>query len=297
MKLASLRTDAGIVAAAIVGDDVVVDLSIAAPQLPRDVVEILALGPAGTEAVQQAIDSGAGRQALDLGRLGSPVQNPPKFIAIGRNYIEHVKEIGEELPTDPTVFAKWNNTIAAPYADVQVPAVSDKLDFECELGVVIGRRAKHVSKENAASVIAGFTIINDYSVRDYQMRGGQWVLGKSFDGHGVVGPWVITPDEVDPHTLPIRTIVNGEVRQQSNTKNLIFDVYTLIAELSSAATLEPGDLIATGTPGGVGVMEGRYLAPGDVVRVEIDGIGAIENVIVQEPAPVEHIEPPRTLAS
>ncbi|WP_106815061.1 fumarylacetoacetate hydrolase family protein [Microbacterium timonense] len=294
MKLASLRTEAGIVAAAVVGDEIV-DLSVAAPQLPDDVVEILALGPTGAEAVQQAVESGAGRAPLDLQRLESPVLNPPKFIAIGKNYIEHVREIGEEMPTDPTVFAKWNNTIAAPYAEVQVPAVSDKLDFECELGVVIGRRAKHVSKENAASVIAGFTVINDYSVRDYQMRGGQWVLGKSFDGHGVVGPWVITPDEVDPHNLPIRTIVNGEVRQESNTKNLIFDVYTLIAELSSAATLEPGDLIATGTPGGVGVMEGRYLAPGDVVRVEIDGIGAIENVIVQEPPPVERIEAPSTL--
>ncbi len=288
MKLASLRTDAGIVAAAVV-DDEVVDLSIAAPELPNDVVAILTLGPAGADAVARAIAGGKGRRPLDLRELESPVQNPPKFIAIGRNYLEHVKEIGEELPKDPTVFSKWNNTIAAPFADVPLPAVSDRLDFECELGVVIGRRARHVSEAHAPLVIAGYTCINDYSVRDYQMMGGQWVLGKSFDGHGVIGPWIVTPDEIDPHNLPIRTIVNGETRQSSNTKNLIFTVERLIAHLSGAMTLEPGDLIATGTPGGVGVMEGRYLAAGDVVRVEIDGIGAIENRVVPEPAPVEAI--------
>ncbi|MFJ6651398.1 fumarylacetoacetate hydrolase family protein [Microbacterium sp. NPDC091313] len=288
MRLASLRTDAGIVAAAVV-DNEVVDLSVAAPDLPTDVVAILALGPAGADAVARAIDSGEGRRPLDLSELESPVQNPQKFIAIGRNYMEHVAEIGEEMPKDPTVFSKWNNTIAAPFADVQLPAVSDRLDFECELGVVIGRRARHVSEENAPLVIAGYTAINDYSVRDYQMMGGQWVLGKSFDGHGVVGPWIVTPDELDPHNLGIRTIVNGETRQSSNTKNLIFTVERLIAHLSGAMTLEPGDLIATGTPGGVGVMENRYLGAGDVVRVEIDGIGAIENRIVAEPSPAESI--------
>lgn len=294
MKLAHLRTTDGIVAVAVV-DDEVVDLSIAAPQLPKDAVDILTLGPQGSEAVAAAIASGEGRRPLNLAELESPVQNPPKFIAIGRNYMEHVTEIGEELPTDPTVFSKWNNTLAAPFADVQLPAISDRLDFECELGVVIGRQARHVSEENAPLVIAGYTCINDYSVRDYQMMGGQWVLGKSFDGHGVVGPWIVTPDEIDPHNLPIRTIVNGETRQSSNTKNLIFTVERLISHLSGAMTLEPGDLIATGTPGGVGVMEGRYLKAGDVVRVEIDGIGAIENRIVQEPAPVEFIGEPRSL--
>jgi 2-keto-4-pentenoate hydratase/2-oxohepta-3-ene-1,7-dioic acid hydratase in catechol pathway len=294
MKLASLRTDDGVVAAAVVGDEIV-DLSVAAPELPRDVIAILAAGPAGADAVAAAIASGAGRRPLDLSALESPVQNPGKFIAIGKNYLEHVKEIGEDLPTDPTVFAKFGNTVAGPFADVERPAVSDKLDFECELGVVIGRTARHVSEANAEQVIAGYTVINDYSVRDYQMRGGQWVLGKSFDGHGVIGPWIVTPDEVDAANLPIRTIVNGEVRQNSNTANLIFSVPRLIAELSSALTLEPGDLIATGTPGGVGVMEGRYLVPGDVVRVEIDGIGAIQNTIVQEPAAVESIAGPRPL--
>lgn len=288
MKLAALRTEAGIVAAAVTHDEIV-DLSIAAPELPNDVVEILMLGEAGADAVARAIAGGEGRRPLVLSELESPVQNPQKFIAIGRNYMEHVTEIGEDMPTDPTVFSKWNNTIAAPFADVQVPAVSDRLDFECELGVIIGRRARHISEENAPLVIAGYTCINDYSVRDYQMMGGQWVLGKSFDGHGIVGPWIVTPDEIDPHNLPIRTIVNGETRQSSNTKNLIFTVERLIAHLSGAMTLEPGDLIATGTPGGVGVMEGRYLSAGDVVRVEIDGIGAIENRIVAEPAPVEFI--------
>jgi 2-keto-4-pentenoate hydratase/2-oxohepta-3-ene-1,7-dioic acid hydratase in catechol pathway len=226
----------------------------------------------------------------------SPIPNPPKFWAIGMNYAEHVRETGKPFPEFPTVFAKMPNTVTGPYADVQRPAVSDRLDFECELGIVIGKRCRHVSRGHAAQVIAGFTVINDYSVRDFQMRGGQWVLGKSFDGHGVIGPWLVTPDEVDPHRLPIRTIVNGEVRQSSNTENLIFDCYRLIEELSSAATLEVGDVIATGTPGGVGVMENRFLVPGDVVRVEIDGIGHLENRIVQEGDPVEWIEGAATVA-
>ncbi|MGY1815207.1 fumarylacetoacetate hydrolase family protein [Blastococcus sp. SYSU D00820] len=291
MRLASISTEAGAAVVAVVGDEVV-DLGSTAPQLPRSMRELLAAGEAGLDGVRAAIESGAGRRPLSDVTLLAPVGDPSKFIAIGMNYVEHVRETGKEMPTFPTVFAKWNNTLAGPYDDVQRPVVSDRLDYEAELGFVIGRRCRHVSAENAASVIAGFTVVNDYSVRDYQMRTGQWVLGKSFDGHGVMGPWLVTPDEIDPHTLGLRTIVNGVVRQESNTANLIFDCYKLVEILSSAMTLEPGDIVATGTPGGVGVMEDRYLVPGDVVRVEVDGIGALENRVVQEDPAVEWIEQP-----
>ncbi|MFI5957353.1 fumarylacetoacetate hydrolase family protein [Cryptosporangium sp. NPDC051539] len=291
MRLATVSTENGPVAAAVVGDQIV-DLTRAAPALPRTLAGILALGDVGLSAVKAAIESGAGRGPLLRESLLSPIPAPPKIWAIGLNYAEHVRETGKQFPEFPTVFAKMPTTIAGPYADVQRPAVSEQLDYECELGIVIGKRCRHVSPENAHKVIAGFTVVNDFSVRDYQMRGGQWVLGKSFDGHGVAGPWIVTPDEVDPHALAIRTIVNGETRQESNTANLIFDCYRLIAWLSSAATLEVGDIIATGTPGGVGVMENRFLVPGDVVRVEIDGIGHVENRIVQEPDAVEWIDEP-----
>jgi 2-keto-4-pentenoate hydratase/2-oxohepta-3-ene-1,7-dioic acid hydratase in catechol pathway len=289
MRLATLSTESGPAVVAVVGDEVI-DLRQADPALPATLAGILALGDGGLASVTRAVEGGTARRPLEASALLAPIPNPGKFWAVGMNYAEHVKETGKPFPEFPTVFAKMPNSVAGPYADVQRPAVSDKLDFECELGVVIGRRCKHVSREHASEVIAGFTIVNDYSVRDYQMRGGQWVLGKSFDGHGVMGPWLVTPDEIDPHGLPIRTIVNGEVRQSSNTANLIFDCYRLVEELSSAATLEVGDVIATGTPGGVGVMEGRFLVPGDVVRVEIDGIGHVENRIVQEDSATEWID-------
>jgi 2-keto-4-pentenoate hydratase/2-oxohepta-3-ene-1,7-dioic acid hydratase in catechol pathway len=291
MKLASIRTETGPATAAVVADEVV-DLRVAAPELPTAMPELLAAGDTGLGRVQAAIESGVGRRRLADVSLLSPVPNPAKFIGIGMNYVEHVKETGKQMPDFPVVFAKMPTSVAGPYDDVQRPFVSDKLDYECELGFVIGRRCRHVPRQRAHEVIAGYTVVNDYSVRDYQMRTGQWVLGKSFDGHGVIGPWIVTPDEVDPHALAIRTLVNGEVRQESNTANLIFDCFALVEILSSVLTLEPGDVVATGTPGGVGVMSSRFLLPGDVVRVEVDGIGAVENRIVQEEAAVEWISRP-----
>jgi 2-keto-4-pentenoate hydratase/2-oxohepta-3-ene-1,7-dioic acid hydratase in catechol pathway len=178
--------------------------------------------------------------------------------------------------------------VVGPYDDVQRPVVSDALDYEGELAFVIGRRCRHVPRERAHEVIAGYLVANDVSVRDYQVRTTQWTLGKSFDTHGVLGPWLVTSDEVDPAAgLELRTLVNGELRQHSSTANLIFDCFELVEFLSAVCTLEPGDVIATGTPGGVAAfMEPRqWLVPGDVVRVEIEGIGAIENRIVAEPEP------------
>ncbi len=288
MKLASLKSEGGTGTSVVaVLDDEVVDLSTALPESPSDVAGLFELGPSAVDQVRAVIEAGGNRSPLELSRLASPVASPGKFFAIGLNYADHIAETGAEAPKFPNVFAKMPSCVAGPYDEVQLPSVSDQLDYEGELGFVIGTRCRHVSRQRASEVIAGYVVINDYSVRDYQMRTSQWILGKSFDTHGVIGPWLVTADEIaDPHTLPIRTLVNGELRQSSNTSNLIFDCFDAVELLSSVCTLEPGDVVATGTPGGVGMATGTFLAPGDVVRVEIDGIGAIENRIVPEPATV-----------
>jgi 2-keto-4-pentenoate hydratase/2-oxohepta-3-ene-1,7-dioic acid hydratase in catechol pathway len=284
MRLGSMRTEGGTVAAAIVADEII-DLARAAPDLPVELSALLAAGDPALEHVRNVIASGEHRQKLNAASLAAPIQRPGKFLAVGLNYADHIAETGQETPEFPTVFAKMATSVAGPYDDVQRPYISDKLDYEGELGFVIGRRCRHVPRERAHEVIAGYVVINDYSVRDIQLRTSQWVLGKSFDTHGVIGPWIVTADELDPGSLPIRTLVNDEIRQESNTSNLIFGCFEQVELLSSICTLEPGDVVATGTPGGVGMASDRYLLPGDVVRVEIDGIGAIENRIVQEQSP------------
>lgn len=290
MRLASIHANGGAGTAAVVGDEIV-DLAVAAPGLPADMAALLALGEPGVERVAAAIDSGAGRRPLSKTPLLAPVPRPPKFLAVGLNYADHVAESGQETPDFPTVFAKLPSCVTGPFSDVQRPLVSSQLDYEGELGFVIGRRCRHVPRDRADEVIAGYVVINDYSVRDFQLRTSQWILGKSFDTHGVIGPWIVTADEIDPQRLDIRTLVNGETRQSSNTSNLIFDCAAQVELLSSVCTLEPGDVVATGTPGGVGIATGRFLVPGDRVRVEIDGIGAIENRIVQELVRSEQTDP------
>jgi 2-keto-4-pentenoate hydratase/2-oxohepta-3-ene-1,7-dioic acid hydratase in catechol pathway len=169
---------------------------------------------------------------------------------------------------------------------VHLPRVSSALDYEGELGFVIGKRCRHVPKSRANEVIAGFLVVNDVSVRDWQLRIPTWTMGKSFDTHGPLGPWITTPDEIDPSGLRLRTWVNGELRQDSNTKHLIFDCFAIVEHLSTAFTLEPGDVVATGTPGGVGIAmkPPRLLQVGDVVRVDVTGLGTLENAVVDEPA-------------
>jgi 2-keto-4-pentenoate hydratase/2-oxohepta-3-ene-1,7-dioic acid hydratase in catechol pathway len=284
MKLASVRTSNGALAAAVDGDDVVV-LHEADAALPPSLVALIAEGEAVRDRIAEAIASGRGRRPLADVALAPPVSRPSKFFAVGLNYADHVAESGQETPEFPTVFSKMPNAVNGPYDDIELPIVSDRLDYEGELGFVIGRRCKHISRVDAPSVIAGYLVVNDVSVRDYQLRTPQWTLGKSFDTHGVIGPWIVTGDEIDPHALEIRTLVNGEERQHSNTSNLIFDCFTQVELLSSVCTLEPGDIVATGTPGGVGIASNRFMTPGDVVRVEIEGIGAIENRVVRERAP------------
>jgi len=176
--------------------------------------------------------------------------------------------------------------VTGPTGEIHLPGASSLLDDEGELGFVVGRRCRHVSRQDAAQVMAGYLVVDDVSVRDWQLRTPTWTIGKSFDTHGPIGPWIVTPDELpDPHQLRLRTFVNGELRQDSNTRELIFDCFGLVEHLSTAFTLEPGDIVATGTPGGVGVAlkPPRFLTARDVVRIEIDGIGAIENRVVEEP--------------
>jgi 2-keto-4-pentenoate hydratase/2-oxohepta-3-ene-1,7-dioic acid hydratase in catechol pathway len=279
VRLATYHAGDGVRPAVVAGDEIV-DVAAADPALDVPLAELLGR----VEDLRGIAASGAHRRPLADVRLAPPVQ-PRKFFAIGLNYADHVAETGLERPEHMTVFVKASSCVTGPYDPIERPAVSDWLDYEGELGFVIGRRCRHVRAEEAADVVAGYLIADDVSVRDWQIQTPQWSLAKSFDTHGPIGPWIVTPDELDdPHALGIRTYVNGELRQQSNTRELIFNCFRQVEILSQACTLEPGDVIATGTPSGIAAtMEGRpWLTPGDRVRVEIDGIGAIENEVVQE---------------
>ena len=224
---------------------------------------------------------------LDEIRLLAPVR-PRKFLAIGLNYADHIAESGMDAPKFPVFFNKQITCVVGPDDDVHMPRVSDLLDYEGELAIVIGTRCRHVPEHRAHEVIGGYTIANDVSVRDWQIRTPTMTMGKSFDTHGPLGPWLVTPDELgDPHDLPIRTYVNGELRQDANTREMIYNCYQQVAHLSEAFTLEPGDVIATGTPAGIGAARQPFpeglLKVGDAVRVLIDGIGELRNTVVAEP--------------
>jgi len=289
MRLISFRPKAGGGSdrpGAMVGNEVV-DLRGLNLHAPGQMIQLLEAGAEGLEQASAVIASGEGRLPASDVTLAAPVR-PRKFFAIGLNYADHVAESGLERPAHMTVFAKAITCVVGPNALVERPLVSNMLDYEGELGFVIGRRCRHVSADDAPSVIAGYTVVNDYSVRDWQLMTSQWSIGKSFDTHGPIGPAIVTADELgDPHSLDIRTYVNGELRQSSNTSQLIFSCFDQVEILSKVCTLEPGDVIATGTPAGVGgaEKEPRWLVPGDRVRVEIAGIGALKNEIVQEPPP------------
>ncbi|MCB1274511.1 MAG: fumarylacetoacetate hydrolase family protein [Leucobacter sp.] len=227
------------------------------------------------------------RTALAEVTLEAPIDDPQKYLAIGLNYKEHAEEArqaGIAIPENQFWFNKQVSCITGPYGDIERPAVSELLDYEIELGVVIGAACRHVATEDARSVIAGYLVTNDVSVRDWlQKRSPTFTLGKSFDTHGPIGPWITTADEIaDPHDLRMVLTVNGEVRQDWRTDDMIYNIDAQIAELTTVMTLMPGDIIATGTPAGIGAPTGRFLQPGDVVRAEIDGLGAIENTVVEE---------------
>ena len=284
MKLATFSDASGTRLGLVAGNEVV-DLAAAAPELPQDMLAFLEAGNDAMAKARRALGDGP-RIALSGVKLEAPIARPPKFLAVGLNYADHVAESGLETPEHPTIFNKQSTCITGPGDPVHVPKVSKVLDYEGELGVVIGKRGRHVSLDDAPDYIAGYTIVDDVTVRDWQFRTPTWTLGKSFDTHGPIGPWIVTSDELrDPHMLRLRTFVNDELRQESNTKELIFDCFKLVEYLSQACTLEPGDIIATGTPSGVGVLmkPPQLLKQGDVVRIEIEGIGQLENPVVDEP--------------
>jgi 2-keto-4-pentenoate hydratase/2-oxohepta-3-ene-1,7-dioic acid hydratase in catechol pathway len=269
----------------IVDGEEIVDLTAADPSLGA-MTDVLARGPTDAAAASSAT---APRLPLSSVKLGPPVPHPPKFLAIGYNYAAHLEETHMQRPTRQAWFNKQQTSITGPGDPVWIPRIApDQIDYEGELGVVIGQRCKNVPNDKSAvlDVIAGFTIINDVSVRDWQELEPGMVVSKSFDTHGPIGPWIVTTDEIgDPLDLGLRTYVNGDLRQDGNTRDMLFNIYEQVSYLSSAFTLEVGDVLSTGTPSGIAWHRpGMYLRAGDTVRVEIDKIGTLENPLVAEPA-------------
>jgi 2-keto-4-pentenoate hydratase/2-oxohepta-3-ene-1,7-dioic acid hydratase in catechol pathway len=220
-------------------------------------------------------------------RLGPPIARPGKIMCIGLNYRDHARETNQAVPDFPTLFAKYASCVIGPGEAIVLPKLTKEIDYEAELGVVIGKRARHVSEAKALDYVAGYVPFNDVSARDYQRRTSQWTIGKTFDTFGPMGPALVTADEIpDPHSLDIQLSIGGEVLQHSNTRELVFSVQQLIAILSGVMTLEPGDLISTGTPSGVGAARTpkRWLRPGETVRIEIEKLGVLTNPVIDENA-------------
>ncbi len=283
--------------------DTIIDLSVATPDLPSSLVDVLRLGAPALKRIADAKAVAGAGMLLASVKLLAPVPNPSKYLAIGLNYHDHAEEArkaGIPIPQTQVWFNKQVSCVVGPFDDVVRPSVSNRLDYEAELGVVIGARCRHVSAENARSVIAGYLVTNDVTARDWQQRSPTWTLGKSFDTHGPIGPWLTTADEVpDPHALKMRLLVNGELRQNTLTGGMIYNIFQQIEHLTTVMTLEPGDILATGTCSGVGIALNppKYLKPGDVVRVEIERLGYIENRIVADPWPAVRAETERNTAA
>ncbi|HKI97485.1 MAG TPA: fumarylacetoacetate hydrolase family protein [bacterium] len=273
-------------------DGRVLDLQVADDSLPREMNAFLALGNPGLVKAERALELAERRPAAwltpDFYRLRPPVPNPSKFLLMGLNYKAHVLEGGREIPDKPVLFGRWAQSLIAHGEPVWVPKVSTRVDWEGEFVAVIGREGRHIPRDKALDYVAGYTCFNDVSVRDWQhmTTPAQWTLGKNFDHSGPLGPWIVTADEVgDPHTLSLTTIVNDQVMQEGHTSDLIFDIRVLIELVSKAMTLHPGDLLSTGTPGGVGNARKPpiYLKAGDTVTVSIEKIGELTNPVENEP--------------
>ena len=251
--------------------------------LPGTMIELLA-----TDGIERARSAVAGAPVIAAAdaHLEAPVPRPGKVLAIGLNYRDHAEESGQPIPQRPIVFAKANTCVVGPGHAIYMPRVSRAVDWEAELCFVIGKTARYVKAEDAAAYIAGYTIGNDVSVRDWQFHSPTWMMGKSFDTHGPLGPAIVTPDELDPGNVGVRLYVNNEVKQDSNTSQLIFNPGAIVEYLSVGMTLEPGDVVYTGTPAGVGGSRRppEFLKPGDVVRVEIEGLGTLENPVTEYPS-------------
>jgi acylpyruvate hydrolase len=265
----------------------VLDLHPARPGLPAEMNAFLAAGKAAQDVVQRRLQKAGEEDFMpeaDL-QLKAPVPHPGKIICLGHNYRDHIGKGRTEPQEFPTFFCKTGNTLIGPGAPIVIPPETTQVDFEAELAAVIGRRTRRVSEQEASSCVAGYTIFNDVSARDYQKRTSQWMIGKSFDTFGPMGPVLVTADEIpDPHTLDLVLTVNGNQRQKTNTAEMIFAIPFLIAYLSAIMTLEPGDVIATGTPARTQAAPDapQYLQPGDVVRITIEKIGELENPVLEE---------------
>lgn len=281
MKLCRFAVEDG-AGLGIVDGDEVIDLSVG-DLPPEPAVALAEVGQAGLERLA----GDAPRLALADVQLLAPAK-PRKYLGIALNYRDHIAEMGMEAPEVPVFFNKQVTCVVGPGADVHMPKVSTFLDYEAELAIVVGKRCRHVPVDQAHGVIAGYTCANDVSVRDWQGRAQTMTIGKSFDTHGPLGPWLVTADELgDPNDLAIRCTVNDEPRQDARTSEMVFDCFQQVSHLSEAFTLEPGDVIATGTPSGVGLgrqpVRENLLHVGDTVRVEIEGIGDLVNTVIEEP--------------
>ena len=271
----------------VVRNEEVFDLAAMLADAPKTIRQVLAEGPPLRTRITEALDKMTHGTPLKEVRLKAPIPDASKYLAIGMNYKDHAEEAekaGHPVPKNQLWFNKQVSCINGPYDPVYKPRVSDKVDYEAELGVVIGKRCRYVSVADARAMVGGYFVVNDITARDWQFASPTFTLGKSFDTHGPIGPWIVTDDEIeDPHDLEMRLFVNRELRQKQGTGAMIHNIWQQIHHLSQVMTLEPGDLIATGTCAGVGIASNRFLQPGDVVRVEIDRLGHIENQIVEEP--------------
>lgn len=293
LKLVTFTFEESTRTGAQIGSDIL-DLNAADPSIPRDMVSLLQGGDTMMNRVRDAVNAGGTTIKLEQVKLESPVMNPPKILAVGLNFMAHWDEIpsevkernGLKLPEKPVIFNKQSSSVTGPFDGIELPPESIKLDYEAELGVVIGKTCRRVAKEDVLDVIAGFTCLNDVTVRDWQHHSPNWTMGKSWDTHCPMGPCMVTKDEIDDmQNLQIKLFVDDEERQNFNTGEMIFDVATQISYLSTAFTLCPGDVIATGTSAGVALFRPGppWLTAGQKVRMEVEGIGAIENTVVSDP--------------
>ncbi|HEX3425022.1 MAG TPA: fumarylacetoacetate hydrolase family protein [Acidimicrobiales bacterium] len=291
MKLTRFRVDDRLALGAVLGDEIA-DLSAADSSLPADIGLLLNSGmltsPSGRQQLA-AVTERAPRLDRSEVRLEAPIACPPSFLAVGLNYMEHLRETGRDTGSRaqvPTIFNKQVTCVTGPYDPIVIPAAApDHVDYEGELGIVIGSRCRAVPAAQAQEVVAGYLVINHVSVRDWQYATNTWTMGKGWDTHGPTGPWLVTADELlDPHQLRLRTWVDGDLRQDALTTDMIFKCWELIEYLTTAFTLLPGTIIATGTPSGVGYTRTppALLHPGSHVEIEIEGIGRIDNPVVAE---------------
>ena len=278
MKLASYTAHGQTRTGIIVGD-AIIDTGV-----PGTMIDLIRDWDTLKPALEAKANTGGGIP-LSAVKLEAPVPRPGKIFAIGLNYADHIAESNMATPERQVWFTKAQTSINGPYDPIEIATGTMTADYEVELVAIIGEGGKHIAADDAAGAIFGYCVGNDVTERMWQHAGPQWSLGKSFDTHAPIGPWIVTADELgDPHDLGLRCLVNGEQRQSSNTKHLVFNIWQQVAHLSVGMTLEPGDVLFTGTPGGVGAaMDPRqFLKPGDVVRCEVDGLGHIEGVMVAE---------------